>query len=265
MFNTPSTANGLEVASIDWPYAGIMLASIVTATWLFRRSRMKVEFTRRQRWAVGFGAFCGGMLGAKLPFVLADWEGWLGGRAWLDNGKTIMFGMVGGYFGVELAKWVSGVKQKTGDSFAVPVAVAVGIGRLACFHGGCCYGIETSLPWACRFADGVPRHPTQIYEAIFHFAAAAALMSLKTAGHFRGQLIKLYFLSYFAYRFASEFIRPEPQLALGLTGYQWSAAAFVLLFAVLWIVDAMRFRRSCRASLASDPGRDIIPPRNCGG
>ncbi|MBI5761049.1 MAG: prolipoprotein diacylglyceryl transferase [Planctomycetales bacterium] len=261
MFNSiPPTSP--VAAGIDWMYAGIMLLSIVTGAWLYRRSQPVAQLTMRQRWAVGLGAFCGGMIGAKLPFVLADWDGWLGGRAWLDNGKTIMFGMVGGYFGVEMAKWFSGVKQKTGDSFAIPVAAAVGIGRLACLHAGCCFGTETSLPWACRFADGVPRHPTQLYESIFHFAAAAGLMALKSAGHFREQHIKLYFVSYFGYRFASEFIRPEPALWLGLTGYQWAAVAFIPLFVALWIVDAKRLRRSSIASLASAPAAATMPAHN---
>jgi hypothetical protein len=88
--------------------------------------------TPRQRLGIGLGAFCGGMIVAKLPFVLADWEGQVDGRAWFDNGKTIVFGLVGGYFGVELAKWALGIRVKTGDGFAVPVA-AVAIGRPACF------------------------------------------------------------------------------------------------------------------------------------
>ncbi len=100
---------------------------------------------------IGLGAFCGAMIGAKLPFVLADWEGLLSGRAWLENGKTIVFGLVGGYFGVELAKALLGVRVKTGDSFAVPVAAALAIGRLGCFVAGCCHGTVTNSALGRRF------------------------------------------------------------------------------------------------------------------
>jgi phosphatidylglycerol:prolipoprotein diacylglycerol transferase len=188
------------------------------------------------------------MIGAKLPFVLSDWPGLVSGRAWLDNGKTIMFGLVGGYLGVELAKAILDVKVKTGDSFAVPVAVAIAIGRLACFQGGCCFGSPTALPWGVDFGDGVARHPTQLYESAFHVAAAATLLVLQRRGLFRGQLIKLYFIAYFVYRFATEFIRPEPRLWLDLTGYQWAALALVPLFVVLWAHDA---RASVRATVSS--------------
>ena len=108
----------------------MMLLAVATAIVLARRTCPRFGLTVRQRLGLGFGAFCGAMIGAKLPFVLADWEGLVSGRAWFDNGKTIVFGLVGGYFGVELAKWVLGVRVKTGDGFAVPVAAAVAVGRL---------------------------------------------------------------------------------------------------------------------------------------
>jgi phosphatidylglycerol:prolipoprotein diacylglycerol transferase len=86
------------------------------------------------------------------------------------------------------------------------------------------------------------RHPTQLYEAAFHFVTAAVLAILQNSGLFRGQLIKLYFISYFVYRFLTEFIRPEARLWLHLTGYQWAALAFIPLFVALWIHDAQSLR-----------------------
>jgi len=218
-------------------YALIMLLAIVAGVVLQRRPPQRLPITGWQRAGIALGAFCGAMIGAKLPFVLADWDGLMSGKAWFDNGKTIMFGMVGGYFGVELAKAVVDVRQKTGDSFAVPAAVAIAIGRIGCFQAGCCFGCETSLPWGTDFGDGLSRHPTQLYEALFHFTAAAVLFILQQRGLFRTQLIKLYFIAYFVYRFFSEFIRPEARLWLGLTGYQWAALVFIPLFAGLWWHD----------------------------
>ena len=198
----------------------------------------------REKFFIGLGAFCGAMFGAKLPFVLSDWEGLRSGAAWFANGKTILCGLVGGYFGVELAKWMLGVRVKTGDSFAVPVAAAVGVGRLGCFYAGCCYGTPTTLPWGIVFpaVDSVPRHPTQVYEAAFHLGAAGILLWLQRRGIFRGQLIKLYILSYLVYRFITEWIRPEAKLAGGMTGYQWAALVMALLFFWLWIRDAQALR-----------------------
>ena len=52
------------------------------------------------------------------------------------------------------------------------------------------------------------------------------------------QLVKLYILAYLAYRFGSEFLRPEPHWLGGLTVYQWTALALAPIFIVLWLRDA---------------------------
>ena len=54
---------------------------------------------------------------------------------------------------------------------------------------------------------------------------------------FRQQLIKLYILSYLVYRFASEFIRPEPRMVGPLTGYQIAALLLMPVFVGLWVHD----------------------------
>ena len=223
---------------LPWSYPLIMLASVAVAVALSRRTQSALGLSRRERLGIGLGAFCGAMIGAKLPFVLADWDGLLSGRAWFENGKTIVFGLVGGYFGVELAKALLGVRVKTGDSFAVPVAAALAIGRLGCFAAGCCHGTVTTLPWAVDFGDGLRRHPTQIYESAFHLTEALILAWLVRRGILRGQLIKLYLIAYLIYRFLTEFIRPEPVLALSLTGYQWACLGLVPVFVALWMRDA---------------------------
>jgi phosphatidylglycerol:prolipoprotein diacylglycerol transferase len=225
----------------DFRYTLIMLAAVVVMSVLLRQWQAKLPLAWWQKLGLGVGGFCGAMIGAKLPFALTDWAGLVSGAAWLLDGKTILLGIVGGYFGVELAKWTMDIRVKTGDTFAVPVAVGVAIGRVACFVGGCCYGTPTTLPWGICFqrsGDSLPRHPTQLYEAAFHLAMAAVLFALQRQGVFRGQLIKLYILVYLAYRFLTEFIRPEPRMLLGMTGYQWTAIALIPVFVWLWWKDA---------------------------
>jgi phosphatidylglycerol:prolipoprotein diacylglycerol transferase len=231
---------------MTWTYPAIMAVAVAAGVAVSRWTQRPLGLSLVQRIAIGLGAFCGGMLGAKLPFVLMDWDGFLSGAAWLDNGKTLVMGLVGGYFGVEAAKWAMHINVKTGDSFAVPAAVAIGIGRLACFSAGCCHGTECDLPWAVDFGDSVPRHPTQIYEFFFHMTCAAVLAQLQAHDILRGQLIKLYIIAYLLYRFMTEFIRPEPTLWLGLTAYQWAAIVFVPVFAGLWVRDAAH----CNADLS---------------
>ena len=227
-----------------------MLLAIVVCGLLTRRSQRTLPLTLAQRAGIALGAFVGATLGAKLPFALLDWDGLLSGRAWLENGKTIVFGLVGGYLGVEAAKAALDVRIKTGDSFAVPVAVAIAIGRWSCVAGGCCYGKPTALPWGIDFGDGIPRHPTQIYESAFHLTMAGLLAWLGAKGRFRGQLIKLYILVYLGYRILTEFLRPEPVLLAGLTVYQLASLALTPVFLWLWHVDSRRFRTEAAVGVA---------------
>lgn len=223
---------------IQLAYMAIMLTAIVVGFVLLRLFQEKLELAWWEKAGIALGGFCGAMIGAKLPFALYDWEGLVSGAAWFAHGKTIIAGLLGGYFGVELAKWILDIRTKTGDSFVVPVAVSIGIGRWACFVAGCCFGQACSLPWGVAF-PGAPdggqllRHPTQIYESIFHLTCAAVFFVLWRSKMFPGQLFKIYLIAYMTYRFFTEWFRPEPTFALGLTAYQLAAIAAIPLFAFL--------------------------------
>ncbi len=142
----------------------------------------------------------------------------------------------------------------------------MGVGGLACFVGGCCYGIPTSLPWAVDFGDGVTRHPTQLYEFAFHATAAAVLFTLQQRQLLRDQLIKLYIIAYLAFRFATEFIRPEQVLWVGLTGYQLASLALIPPFILLWVQDVTSLTRQPAwrgGHELDDTGRQqgsVVPP-----
>lgn len=230
-------------------YPLLMMSALAMGIWLKSRQKPDPRLSPFERLWIGLGAFIGAMVMARLPFVLLDTDGMQDGSTFFMSGKTILFGLVGGYFGVELVKWRLGIKVKTGDSFAVPVAGSIAVGRLSCLAGGCCYGTPTTLPWALIFpaVDRLPRHPTQLYEFIFHLTAAIVLTWLQKRGLFRNQLIKLYFISYCGYRFLSEYVRPEARDVFGLTAYQWVASILVVLFAWLWWRDFQQATVSIRS------------------
>jgi len=191
-----------------------------------------------QRLTLGLAAFVGGALGAKLPFVFGRGESWLTEAAWISDGKTITTGLIGAYLAVELTKLALGVRVKTGDTFALPLALALAVGRLGCFFNGCCYGTATVLPWGIDFGDGVRRHPTQLYESLFHVTMAIVLWQLSRHHLLRYQRLKLYLIAYGTYRFFTEFIRPEPAWWHGLTFYQWAALILIAGMTIHWLVDA---------------------------
>lgn len=243
-----------DVFVVMWLYSAVMLLALGVGGVLLRRAQGGLSLAPHERLGVALGAFCGAMIGAKLPFVLADWPGLLSGAAWFSDGKTILLGLAGGYLGVETAKWCLDIQTRTGDSFAVPVAATIAIGRLGCLVGGCCYGTPTDLPWGVVFphADDCPRHPTQLYEAAFHGVAAMLLAWALSRGLWRGHLIKAYIIAYAVYRFGSEFLRPEARFVGNLTAYQWASVVLALGFIWLWRHDArqLQSQTSGRSSAA---------------
>jgi len=196
----------------------------------------------RQRTVLAFAALIGGSLGAKLPFAAVSPAGWWTAAAWVSNGKTVVAGLIGAYLAVEGTKLLLGVRVKTGDTFALPLALAMAVGRWGCFCYGCCYGTPTGLPWGVAFRQDddtwAPCHPTQIYESLFHAFMAGVLIEIVRRGWLKYQRLKFYLLAYFAYRFLTEFIRPEPTGWLDLTIYQWVAALASFGLLLQWWWDA---------------------------
>lgn len=222
-------------------YPLLMALSLATGVWLKRKYPSEPALAPFDQFWIGLCAFVGAMLVAKLPFLLHDGVRW-NPEAFIFSGRTILAGFAGGYLGVELGKWRLGIRVSTGDSFAVPVAGAIAVGRLACLAGGCCYGTPTEMPWGIIFpsVDQQPRHPMQLYEFIFHLTAAVVLHRLRRQRVLSERLIEFYFISYCIFRFFSEFLRPEPRFAGVLTGYQYLAVVLVLIFGWRFVFKTRR-------------------------
>src|SRR5271165_601020 len=170
------------------------LAVFVLVRRLQPRSAAVAALPRWQRWAIAWAALVGAAFGGKIGYVLAYRAAWLDWGIWLTDGKTVTMALVGAYLGVELIKLALHIPVKTGDTFALPLALALAVGRWGCYCNGCCYGVATELPWGRDFGDGLLRHPTQVYESLFHLGMAVVLWLLLREGWLRGQQLKLYLI-----------------------------------------------------------------------
>lgn len=184
------------------------------------------------RWTVIAAAAVGAALGSKMLFWFEDPHAMLvaaqyGDVATLMGGKTIVGGLLGGTLAVEIVKWFVGERRSTGDLFAVPLCVGIAVGRVGCFLTGLAdrtYGSPTTLPWGIDFGDGIRRHPTQLYEIEFVVALGAMLAWLGARRRLpNGHLFKLFMAAYLGFRFAVDFIKPEPSFG-GLSSIQWASA-----------------------------------------
>lgn len=212
-------------------YSSFQCLALLTAFLLRRPSPLPIL----QRWCILTAAIFGAGIGAKLPFVLFSQASLFSGSAWFSDGKTILAGFAGGYLSIEITKLLMGIRVKTGDALAMPIAAGVAVGRWGCFFNGCC---------------GAPLVPP--IESAFHAILAVVLWQLRNVETFRWQLIKLYLIAYCIFRFVIEFIRTEPRIAFGLTGYQIGAVAMAGILAILWSRDE-RIKRSLLPILVQAP------------
>lgn len=107
---------------------------------------------------------------------------------------------------------------KMADLFSPSIALGLFFGRIGCFLAGCCYGKETSLPWAVTFTHpaslarlNVSLHPTQLYEATGSLFLFLFLLWKRKDKRFEGQIFWLFLFLYSVLRFFIEFLRGDPR------------------------------------------------------
>ena len=231
------------------------LAYGIAARIYFRRRRdAGAAIDPSQRLDLLVGCLVGALVGSRL-LAWAEAPAAFTARlstpdAWL-RGKTIVGGLLGGWLGVEIAKRHAGIARSTGDAFVLPLAVGIAIGRVGCFLTGLAdrtFGLPTALPWGVDFGDGLRRHPTQIYESLFALGLAAATPFAARRLRREGDLFLAFVAVYLGFRFAIEFLKPRPDLWLGLSAIQLASAA--------GIVAAAAVHASRRRGVA--PARELL-------
>lgn len=159
-------------------------------------------------------------------------------------GMSYHGGFVGGILGVIV--WCKVRKQpfwKWADAFGVAIPLGYTFGRLGNFLNGELYGRITTMPWGIVFPSAekfsgniewvkqyaaqigmeisatarvnLPRHPSQLYEAIFEGLVLFSILWLcRKHKKFDGQLAMMYTGGYGLFRFVIEYFR-EPDADIG--------------------------------------------------
>lgn len=245
---------------------------------LIRRKLLDLEVEQLQDCLTTFCVF-GVMLGGRLGYflfyqpktLLSDplqfFKVWEGGMA--SHG-----GILGG---IAVLWWWASRHQKSfwqlSDNFAVVIPLGIGFGRIANFINGELWGRITSAPWGVvfpleqpRFNPGNslahlrydlptlqkavesgylnPRHPSQIYQAIFEgfllFAVLWILRNRPWSQQQNGRLSLVFLLGYAFARFGVEFFRePDARLFFG-----WmTTGQFLSLFMIAGALIGLRIIR----------------------
>jgi phosphatidylglycerol:prolipoprotein diacylglycerol transferase len=193
-------------------YGALLALALVVGSALLLRAAARARLEQGAVISALASAIGLGFVGAYACSVLVLWPQ-LGSHSEALTRPGIVFygGLAGGAAGLALAARRLGLPVLRVLDCAVPaLPVAHAIGRIGCWFGGCCYGLESKLPWAVRYPDeSVTRHPWPLYES-----ACLLLMAAVFSGHDRfsrppGRRAALYLSGYALVRLPLEMLRGD--------------------------------------------------------
>jgi phosphatidylglycerol:prolipoprotein diacylglycerol transferase len=239
-------------------YGLMLMVGFLTGGWLIARGLRARGWYHEYAADITVAAVIGGVLGAKLWYVIATGE-W---SSLVSRGGLVWYG---GFLGGAAAVLLNGARLKVPMRWTLELAApalpaAYALGRVGCFLVEDDYGVPSTLPWSVKFPQGLPPttagtlahdfgipiqagvspdtllavHPTQLYEVVLMTAAFMLLWRLRVHRRATGWLFALYLMLAGAERFLVEFVRAkEDRLGIGLTVAQVMALGLVVLGGVL--------------------------------
>lgn len=230
----------ISVGGIDLPvhalceFLGIFIAF---RYFLYLRRQGADNLPGERRLWVIMAAALGSVIGARIVGSMENIPEWMASahklQYWYNN-KTLVGGLLGGLFSVELVKKAIGEHSRTGDVFVYPLLLGMIIGRIGCFSAGVyeeTYGLPTGLPWAMDLGDGIGRHPVALYEIVYLCLLWVLLALLQRRVQLQeGALFKLFLIGYLLFRLLLDFIKPGWRYFLNLGTIQLCCVAGLLYY-----------------------------------
>jgi phosphatidylglycerol:prolipoprotein diacylglycerol transferase len=238
-----------------YSFGAFMALAALSAAWVVHAELKRRGYNTELASTIVFAAAIGGLLGARLLFIIEEWNNFLAAPMnyiLTGAGFTWYGGFLGGLIAVSWVIRKNKIPWLVGADIAAPaLALAYGVGRIGCHVAGDGdWGKVTDVPWGVAYtraiigwADpntgipyppGVRVHPTPIYEFIEGVIVFGILWSLRKRDYAPGTIAWLYLILGGFTRFIVEFWRINPLLAFGLSEAQWfSLILMVLGFALL--------------------------------
>ncbi len=191
------------------------------AIWKAKREGISVPFERLVD--LFFYSVLSAIAGSRILYVLLNFDSYRKNPLKildLSEGGLVFYGGLVLSFGISILymKRHRMPVWKLADLVSPSMALGIFFGRLGCFSAGCCYGKETSLPWAVVFRDpnalaplNIPLHPVQLYEAGMGLVLFFFLIWWGRRKSFEGETFWFFILFYSIGRFFIEMFRGDPR------------------------------------------------------
>ncbi|MCL2557947.1 MAG: prolipoprotein diacylglyceryl transferase [Treponema sp.] len=179
----------------------------------------------------------------RAAFANLDTIGLFSFLSFLFGGSVFYGGLLGGL----AAAWICVKKNKAFANHIDIIAVCVPLfhffGRIGCFLGGCCFGVECSFGFTFHDspmaeANGVSRFPVQLLEAAFNLCLFFLLHVLLKRKMLANRLAHTYLLIYSVGRFFIEFLSGDDAhrgIWLFLSTSQIISLAILLAVLARWL------------------------------
>ena len=246
-----------HIGRFSLPTYGLLVATgVLLGLWISVRNSEKQGIDPEKAWNLGILVVLAGILGAKILYILVDWNTYASNPSEIFSLNTLRAGGVfsGGLLAaLAAAIWYirkhSMPALATCDAFAPGLALGHAIGRVGCFAAGCCWGKETHHFWGVVFTNplaqelvGTPLghalQPTQLFESAVELANFFLLTWLLARKKFDGQVIGAYLFLYGMARFFLEFLRGDPGrgevFGGALSGTQLISIGLVIAGGLIW-------------------------------
>jgi len=248
-------------------YGALMCLSILVAFLILRYLSHKNLFPLPRKFLDSFLILiiCTGIAGARLGYVMIYHpehysENWFEALAIWKGGLSFHGGLLlTGLMTYALSKLKKVSYFGLTDCLVLAFTPGLFLGRIGNYINGELYGRVTDSWIGVVFPSGgpFPRHPSQIYEAIFEGLVLFILGVIVFRKQRYSGIVTVWFLaSYALIRFVLEFLR-EPDVQLGYLKTYFTMGQILSLM-MLPIAFAM-FKASQAAS--SDPSENSIPSR----
>ncbi|HET7027033.1 MAG TPA: prolipoprotein diacylglyceryl transferase family protein [Candidatus Limnocylindrales bacterium] len=190
--------------AVRWETVGIavaVLVALVVAALIARRTPIPGETAMLRAddlLFVAVGAAPGAVLGGRIGYVLLHLDYYRAAPAAIldpaSGGFELSCAVGGGILaGLAVAAILDGGTRRWAHVAAVPLFLALGIGKLALALGGTGQGAPSDVAWATAYdgpgpwgslAPAVASHPAQLYEAAGSFVIVVVLVALAAGGAF---------------------------------------------------------------------------------
>lgn len=226
--------------SVRWyglAYLFAFIATALIARWAIRR--WEIDISDDDLLTFVLACIIGVIVGGRLGYVLFYGNGYYFTHpakilAIWDGGMSFHGGVVGILSAGVIASRITRIPFLTlCDLGAAGAPIGFGLGRLANYINGELWGRVTTVPWGVVFPGAqpaLPRHPTQIYEAILEgvvLLVFAQVLARRRPPLPRGELIGWELALYGVFRIFVEFFR-EPDKQLGFLAGGWLTMGMLL-------------------------------------